>query len=180
MNLLADWPSVFTSTVPPLEIFARGTMVYLGILVLLRVTPQRESGGVGTADLLMIVLIADAAQNAMASDYKSVTDGFVLIATLIFWNFALDWLGFHVPAVRRLLKPPPLRLVKDGKILHGHMRRALVTEPELLAELRKQGLDKVEQVKRADMEGDGQISVTPMEKPTGGKPPNKKGGQGAG
>ena len=180
MNLLADWSSVFTSTVPPLEIIARGTMVYFGILILLRITPQRESGGVGTADLLMIVLIADAAQNAMASDYKSVPDGFVLIGTLIFWNFALDWLGFHVPAIRRLLKPPPLQLVKDGKILYGHMRRALVTEPELLAELRKQGLKGIHQVKRAWMEGDGQISIMPMEKPKSGKSPKKKGGQGAG
>jgi uncharacterized membrane protein YcaP (DUF421 family) len=70
----------------------RGSTVYLTLFFLLRIVLRRESGGMGITDLLVIVLLADAVQNAMAGDYHSVPDGLLLGATLIFWSFALDWL----------------------------------------------------------------------------------------
>jgi len=63
--------------VPVAEIILRGTLVYIGLITLIRVVLKGEAGSVGVVDLLMIVLIADAAQNAVANDYKSVTDGFI-------------------------------------------------------------------------------------------------------
>jgi hypothetical protein len=59
------------------------------------VTLKREAGGVGITDMLVIVLLADAAQNAMAGEYKSISDGLVLVSTIIFWSYALDWLGYR-------------------------------------------------------------------------------------
>src|SRR4051812_38792351 len=100
---------------PLLEIFLRGSGVYLFIFILLRVVLRREAGTMGVTDLLVIVLVADAAQNAMASDYTSIPDGMVLIATLVFWSFALDWLGFHFRFIQRLVRPASLLLVRDGR-----------------------------------------------------------------
>ena len=70
-----NWHDVFVPDTPLLEIFVRGTIVYLAIFALLRFVLTRQSGNLGVTDLLVIVLIADAAQNAMASEYKSVPDG---------------------------------------------------------------------------------------------------------
>src|SRR3954454_9868071 len=92
-----DWHGTFVPDTPLLEIFIRGTLVYFLIFVMLRVIPKRQIGTVGITDLLVIVLIADAAQNAMAAQYNSLTDGILLVATLIFWSAILDWLGFHFP-----------------------------------------------------------------------------------
>src|SRR4030095_9250759 len=86
-----DWGKLFVFTVSPFELILRGTVVYLLIFVLMRVL-RREPGTVGIADLLMVVLIADASQNAMSSEYRSITDGLVLILTIVFWNYFLDWL----------------------------------------------------------------------------------------
>src|SRR5215467_4402431 len=92
------WGSTFSPSVNPAEIFLRGTIVYLFLYSILRLL-RREAGAIGLADLLLVVIIADAAQNAMSSDYKSVTDGLILISTIAFWNYFLDWLVFRFPAI---------------------------------------------------------------------------------
>ena len=92
-----DWQTAFLPTVPTAEIILRGTIVYLAIFGMMRFVLKREGGNVGLADLLMTVLVADAAQNAMAAEYKSVTDGLILVGTIVFWNYALDWLTFTFP-----------------------------------------------------------------------------------
>ncbi len=160
-----NWRSVFLPSISPLEIIVRGTLVYLIIFFLLRVVLKREAGELGIADLLVLVLIADAAQNAMAGAYTSLPDGILLVATIIFWSYALDWLGYHSPRLQRLLHPPPLLLVRDGQMLRRNMRRELVTEEELRSHLREQGVDDLQQVKAAYMESDGRISVIAREGP---------------
>lgn len=158
-----NWHDVFVPDTPLLEIVVRGTFVYLALFAMLRLVLKRQSGAVGVSDLLVVVLIADAAQNAMAADYKSVPDGVLLVAVIIGWSFVLDWLGYHIPAVGRFLHPPPLLLIKDGKMLRKNMKSELVMPEELLSQLREQGVDGVEQVKQAYMEGDGKISVITVE-----------------
>ena len=164
-----DWAAVFGFDTSPLEIFARGSTVYLTLFFLLRIVLRRESGGVGVTDLLVIVLIADAVQNAMAGDYHSVSDGLLLSGTLIFWSFALDWLTYHWPPFGRFVHPPPLPIVKDGRLLRANLRKELLTEADVLAEVRQQGLEDLSQVKQAFMEFDGRISVIPCEPSSGPK-----------
>src|SRR4026207_919209 len=91
-----DWHAVFVPTVSPLEIIFRGTLVYLLLFTVLRVL-RREAGGLGIADVLVIVLIADASQNAMSNEYKSITEGAILVATILFWDFMLDFLAYRFP-----------------------------------------------------------------------------------
>jgi uncharacterized membrane protein YcaP (DUF421 family) len=154
-----DWHSLFDVTVSPIEMVVRGTLAYLGIFILLRVVLRRISGNVTLADLLMMVLVSDAAQNAMARDYRSVTDGAILVATIVFWNFALDWLAFTVPLIGRFVHPRPLPLVRDGRVLWQNLRKEFISLDELQTQLREEGVDDLAHVKTADLEGDGRISV---------------------
>lgn len=146
-----DWDATFIPQTPLLEVVVRGTAVYLALFLLLRLVLKRQSGGMGVTDLLVVVLIADAAQNAMADDYRSVPDGILLVAVIVFWAFVIDWLGFHVPLLERLVQPPALPLVKDGQLLRRNMRRELITEEELMSQIRLHGADTVEDVKLAQM-----------------------------
>jgi len=164
-----DWRHALLPDTPLLEIFLRGTLTYLAIFALLRIIIKREAGGqVAYADVLVLVLIADAAQNAMAGNYNSVPDGVLLVATILFWSYALDWLGYHVPALRRLLRPAPLPLVRDGAMLRRNMRRELITEEELMSQLRQSGAEDLAEVKLAVMESDGSISVVTHDQQGGG------------
>ncbi len=172
--LAIDWKAVFVPDTSLAEIVVRGTLVYLLLFFILRFL-RREAGALGISDLLVVVLIADAAQNGMAGEYKSVTEGAALVGTIAAWDFFLDWLGFRFPAFGRLLRPAPLPLVRDGRMLRRNMRREMITEEELLSQLREQGVEGVEEVKRCCLEGDGHISVIKNEPGGGGGGPKKKG-----
>jgi uncharacterized membrane protein YcaP (DUF421 family) len=153
-----DWQSVFIPSLHIGEIVLRGTIVYLFLFVLLRLL-RRGAGAIGISDLLVVVLIADAAQNAMASEYKSITEGLILVTTIVLWDYLLDWVGYKFSPVRRLLRPSPLLLIKDGRIQRRNLRREMITEEELIEQLREQGVETVEEVKKSHIEGDGHISV---------------------
>src|SRR5215207_5412493 len=154
-----DWKSLFLLDVPLLEIILRGSVIYISLFVLLRVVLKRQAGSLGMTDLLLITLIADASQNAMAGEYRSIPAGILLVSTIIFWSYAFDWLSYKIPWFGRLIEPSPLPLIKDGKLLRRNMRHELITEEELMSQLREQGLDDVKKVKEAYMESDGHISV---------------------
>ena len=89
-----DWRQMFVPSVSPLELVIRGSIMYLAILAAMRIF-RRQAGSLNTADLLVVVLVADAAQNGMASEYKSVTDGLVLVGTIYAWNYLLDAAAFR-------------------------------------------------------------------------------------
>ena len=105
-----DWHDLLVPTTSLLELVLRGSIVYLGILAAMRIL-RREAGELSTADLLVIVLVADAAQNAMASEYHSITEGAVLIAIIFGWSYLLDWLGYRYPWFHSLLHRAPLPLI---------------------------------------------------------------------
>jgi uncharacterized membrane protein YcaP (DUF421 family) len=154
-----DWKTIFLPDTPLLEIILRGSIMYLALFTMLRVVLKRQAGTLGMTDLLLITLIADAAQNGMAGEYNSISDGIVLVATIIFWNYLLDWLSFNFEWFGRLIEPPPLPLIKEGRMLRRNMRREFITEDEVLMQLREQGLDDVAKVKEAYIESDGRVSV---------------------
>lgn len=154
-----DWKQMFMPGPSVAEMIIRGTIVYFVLFILIRLFRRRQAGAVSATDLLVLVIIADASQNAMSSDYKSITDGMVLAGTIIFWSYALDALGYTFPWIGRFVHPPPLVLVKEGIVLQQNLRKEQLTREELMSQLREQGVEDVSQVKMAYMEGDGNISV---------------------
>jgi uncharacterized membrane protein YcaP (DUF421 family) len=154
-----DLKSIFLPDVPLLEIVLRASVMYISLFVLLRVILKRQTSSLGMTDLLLITLLADASQNAMAGEYTSIIDGILLVTTIIFWNFAFDWLGFRYEWFSRLIEPRPLLLIKDGRLLRSNMRKELIREDDLMSQLREQGLDDLTKVKEAYMEPNGQFSV---------------------
>src|SRR5436189_5857536 len=140
-----DWQSMFVPTESIFEIVIRGTIMYLGMYFILRIF-RRQAGNIGMADLLVIVVIADAAQNGMAGDSKSITEALLLILTIVLWDFFFDWLGFRSAFWERILQPKPLLMIDDGKVIKKNLDQEFINEEELLAQLREQGIDGFHQV----------------------------------
>ena len=153
-----DWQRLFVPTVSLLELVIRGSILYLVIFTALRIF-RRDAGALSVADLLVVVLVADAAQNAMAAEYYSITEGVVLVATIFAWNYLLDWLGFRYRWISRILHPKPLLLVRDGQVIHKNRRAELLTMEDLKELLRQQGIDDFALVKQSYLEADGHLSV---------------------
>jgi len=154
-----DWQEIFGFSVSPWEILVRGSAMYLGLFLLFRIIIRRRIGAVGMADVLILVIIADAAQNGLAGEYKSVTEGLLLVLTILGWNALIDWLTYKVPALQRVLEPPPLLLIDQGRLLHRNLRHEFISEDELKAKLREHGVTDPRQVAQAYMEADGQVTV---------------------
>ena len=152
-----DWQSVFVPTESILEVILRGTIMYLVMFTLLRIF-RRQAGSIGIADLLVIVVIADAAQNGMAGDSKSVTEAVLLIGTIILWDFFLDWLGFKSKFFERIVEPEPLPIIEDGRLLRQNMKSEMITYDELKSQMRQQGIEDIGDVKKACLESDGHFS----------------------
>ena len=150
---------IFELTVAPWELIVRGTLTYWFLFAIFRFVLRRDVGSVGLADVLLLVIIADASQNAMSGGYESVTDGAILVGTIVGWNYLLDWGAFRFEAVRRIVQPPALTLVRDGRVDHRNLRREFISLDELMSHLRINGVEDLKQVRRACMEPDGQISV---------------------
>jgi uncharacterized membrane protein YcaP (DUF421 family) len=156
--MAVDWDTLFALD-HAWELVVRGSAMYWFLFLLFRLVLRRDVGALGIADVLLLVLIADAAQNAMAGGYESVGDGMVLVGTIAGWNLLMDWVSFRFPATRRLLEPGPLVLVRSGRLLRRNMRREFVTTDEIMGQLRQHGIEKLSQVKLASMEPDGSISI---------------------
>jgi uncharacterized membrane protein YcaP (DUF421 family) len=107
------------------------------MFTILRFIGRRQAGHFGPADLLVIVMIADAAQNGLGKDYSSVTEGVTLVLTIVGWEYFLDWVSFRFPAFRPILKSPPLKLIQNGHLEKKNLRREMLSEEELKSQLRE-------------------------------------------
>jgi uncharacterized membrane protein YcaP (DUF421 family) len=174
---MVDWSALFAFEVSPLEVVLRGTLIYWFLFLCFRFVLRRDAGAVGIADILLVVLVADASQNGLAGDTRSVSEACLLVTTLVGWNYLLDWAGFRLAWMRKLLDPPPLLLVDRGRILRRNLRKEFVTPDELQEQLRKHGVDDLARVRACYMESDGEFSVLLAEGPPADKPPSRKAGR---
>jgi uncharacterized membrane protein YcaP (DUF421 family) len=154
-----DWSEIFGVSVSPLELIVRGSAMYLFLFFLFRVVVRRRVGSIGMADILILVIVADAAQNGMSGEYRTVTEAFILVGTLIGWNMLIDWLTYRFPRLQNVLEPPPLLLIDNGRVLWRHLRHEFMSEGELKTKLREHGVTDAREVDKAYMEPDGQITV---------------------
>ena len=148
----------------PAEMFLRGSVAYCAIFVLLRLAGRRDIGSLGMADLLVLLLVADALGNGMSGDSTSTTDGLIAVSAIIFWSVVIDRIGYRFPGTRKWLDPKRVCLIRDGVLQRRGMRREYITEDELLTELHRAGLEHFSQVKMAYIESDGQISIIRQER----------------
>lgn len=158
---------LFEVHVPVLELVLRGTLVYWLLFLIFRFLLRRDIGAVGIADVLLLVIVADAAQNAMSGGYDTFAEGAILVLTIVLWNWLLDMLSYHFGVIRRFTTPGRLTLIRKGVAQRRNMRREFITMDEMRQKLREQGIEKMADVKVAYLEGDGEISVIRNSAPPG-------------
>ena len=141
------------------QLVLRAVVVYAVLLVLLRVAGRRELGQMTSFDLVLLLLISNAVQNSINAGDNSLTGGLVSAVVLVALNWAAGYAAYRWRWAERLLQGRPVRVVTDGRIHLGAMRRELLTLAELRSALRKQGIARVRECARVDLEPDGTLSV---------------------
>jgi uncharacterized membrane protein YcaP (DUF421 family) len=166
-RMMPDWESIFVPAAPPAESVVRGTVTFLVLLVLIRAVGQRESGGLGLTDVLIFVLVAQAAGPALSPAHATLTDGIVVVVTVLFWSVAVDGIAYRFPGFARLAKARPKLLIADGELNTHVMRREFMSRDEIYSHLRLHGIEDMNRVRRAYLEPNGMISVL-VDSPTRG------------
>ena len=145
-----------------MDAIVRGLAVYLFLLILFRIAGRRTLGSITNFDFVLLLIISEATQNAMIGNDYSVTNGFLVILTLVGLDIALSYLKQRFPAMERYLDGLPLILVDQGRPLKELMHRARVDERDILAAAReKHGLERMDQIKYAILETNDMISIVP-------------------
>ncbi|HXF51868.1 MAG TPA: DUF421 domain-containing protein [Dehalococcoidia bacterium] len=145
------------------NITVRTAIVYLGLLVGLRLAGKRELGQMTPFDLVVILLIANAVQNAMVGPDTSVTGGLIAAGVLLVLNRGVAFGRERLPWLRRAVEGTPTLLVNDGRLIIEHLRREGLDEDEVRMALREHGFADLSAIRMAVLETDGSISIVPRE-----------------
>ena len=145
-----------------MDAIVRGLVVYLFLLILFRFAGHRTLGQMTNFDFVLLLIISEATQNAMIGNDYSVTNGILVILTLVGIDICLSIMKQRFPAMERHLEGLPLVLVDKGRPLKDLMYKARVDEQDILSSAReKHGLERMEQIKYAVLETNGGISIIP-------------------
>ncbi len=164
---------MFDNTTPLLEVAARAAIVYFAVLIGLRLGGKREMGQLTAFDLAVILLIANAVQNAMVGSDVSVTGGLVAAGVLLGLNYAVGFARERIPWLQETFEGKPTILVYDGKIIDKNMKSEGIDNDMIMMAVREHGLAEVERVHLAVLEVDGAISVVPKDE-DGGRAPRRR------
>ena len=142
-----------------INVALRTTIVYLALLLGLRLTGTRQLGQMSTFDLVLLLIIANAVQNAMVGPDTSLAGGLVAAGVLIAWHTVIDRVRRRSRGVARWLSGEGIMLINHGTVLEEHASRAGISRDDLLQALREHGVSSVTDVRLAVLEPDGAISV---------------------
>jgi uncharacterized membrane protein YcaP (DUF421 family) len=146
-----------------MEAVIRAIVIYLALLVFIRFSGRRTLAELTVFDVVLLLIISEATQEAMVRENYSVTNAIVVIVSLILTDVVLSLIRQKWPAVDRWFEGVPTVLIDNGKLLQGRLDRARVDENDILEAARRlRGLENLSQIKYAVLEKDGSITIIPF------------------
>jgi len=142
-----------------LHIIGSTLAVYIFIVIALRLFGKKELAQLSVVDLVFILLISNAVQNAMVGPDTTLLGGLVAASTLFMMNYFMKFLQYRFPKFGKLVQGNAIMLVYDGKMLAEHMEKAKISKDELMEAIREHGIESLNKVDLAVMEVDGSISI---------------------
>nr|WP_313208009.1 YetF domain-containing protein [Stenotrophomonas geniculata] len=154
-------PDLFALAMPWWEFILRAVVVYVVVLGMVRLSGKRPLGQITPFDVLLVVLLGNAVQNALLGTDTSLGGGLLLAATLILLNYGVGWVSTRSRRVERLVEGEPVVIARDGRLFDAVLRREQVTRADFEAAMRQQGGLGVEDVELALLEINGHITIIP-------------------
>lgn len=151
----------------------RVAVIYVFVLASLRVMGKREFGQLAPIELVALLLIPEIVSQALIGDDYSLTNALVAVCTLFVLVFLNSVLTHASKGFERVVESKPSVLAHHGKLVQENLDKERITPDELYSEMRKSGLERLEQVRWAVLEGDGKISIVPLEG-TGHRKPDEQ------
>ncbi len=142
-----------------LDIAVRSSVVYIFMILAFRIFGKRELSQLSIADLVLIVLISNAVQNAMVGDNTTLLGGLTASTVLFSLNLLIGYLMFRFKKIKKFIESDPITLIYNGKIVEKNLQKVMLTKEELQVAIREHGIENFHEVHLAILEVDGNISV---------------------
>ena len=149
---------------PILDIVIRSLAVYVFMVVAVRIFGKNQLSQLNAGDVILLLLISNAVQNAMVGPNNTLLGGIVAALVLFVANFIVKRYIFRSKFVKELIEDQPHILVKDGKVFTDVLKKVQISEDELEESIHEHGIETVSEVKLAILEVDGNISVISIDK----------------
>lgn len=144
----------------------KACVVYFVLWAIIRISGRRTLGEMTAFDFILFLIIGGATQRAITGEDYSLTNALILVATFVGIEVALSLIELKSPMLRRVLNSSPTLLVENGSPMRYRMRRARVTEDNILEAARRlHGLERMDQIKFAILEPTGKITIVPQSWP---------------
>jgi len=150
---------MWTMSLPWWEFILRGLIIYVFLIVLLRLTGKRQVGQMAPFDLVLLLVLSNAVQNAMNGGDNSIIGGVISAVTLVAANWLISLLTYRSKKLEALVEGRPELLVHNGKLFEQALAHAKLTRHELMNALREAGCASIEEARAVLLENDGTISV---------------------
>lgn len=145
-----------------MDALLRAAAIYLFLLLLFRITGKRTLSQISTFDFVLLLIVAEATQQAMLGNDFSVTNAFIIVTALVALDRLFDVTAFRSERFDRWVNGRPLVLIEDGRLHRDRMERERIEEDDILETARtSQGIERLDQVKHAVLERTGGISIVP-------------------
>lgn len=146
----------------------RGLFIYFFLFLIFRIAGKRTLAETTNFELVLLLIISETTQQAMIDDDHSVTNACLLIVTLVGTSILLSWIRQRFPATDKFLEEEPLVILENGKPIKDRMHRSRVDEHDILSAARRlRGLNRLEDIRLAVLESDGEITIVPKERAAG-------------
>lgn len=149
-----------------MDLVLRSIAIYVFFLVLVRLTGQRTLSELSTFDFVLLLIVSEAVQNALVNDDRSLISGMIVVLTLVLLDLGLSIIKSRSNKLENVAEGAPVVLVDRGRLLEDRLKKALVTQDDILQSAREtQGLERLDQIKYAVLEPSGGISIIPAARP---------------
>jgi uncharacterized membrane protein YcaP (DUF421 family) len=142
-----------------IKIIISSVAVYIFIVGAIRLFGKKELAQLSVTDLVFILLISNAVQNAMVGSNSSLAGGLVAAGALFIVNFGLKYFLYRFPKIGRLIQGEPVMLIYKGKLKQDNLNKTRISLDELKEAIREHGISLIEDVDLAVLESDGNISI---------------------
>lgn len=145
-----------------MDVVLRGAVTYFVVWLIFRIAGKRSLSDITTFDFVLLLIISETTQSALADSDNSLTNTFILVVTLVGLDIGLSLVKQRLPIVEHVMEGQPLILVQNGKPLREVMQKERIGEEDIMAAARElQGLERIDQIKYAILERNGGVTVIP-------------------
>ena len=144
----------------------RAAAIYVALLIIFRISGRRTLSEITTFDLILLLIVGEATQQALLGQDYSFTNAALVIVTLIFLDIVISYVKTRSDRAQKVLEGVPTIIVENGRSLHERMRMARVSEDDVMEAARRlRGIERLDQIRYAVLEVNGGITVIPHERP---------------